>query len=96
MVKTPSFSAVCVHLIPHQRTKILHASQSKNQNRKQKQYCNKFNKDFKNCPHSRKLEIINIKYISYNNTYKLMRVSSPITQCPREIKEKTHKIKPCI
>ena len=26
----------------------------KNQNIKQKQYCNKFNKDFKNCPHQKK------------------------------------------
>ena len=32
--------------IPGQRTKILHASWPKTQNIKQKQYCNKFNKDF--------------------------------------------------
>ena len=30
----------------------------KNQNVKQKQYCNKFNKDFKNCPHQKKKKIL--------------------------------------
>ena len=34
--------------------KIPHASGPKNQNIKQKQYCNKFNKDFKNGPHEKK------------------------------------------
>ena len=33
--------------IPGQGTKIQHALGPKNQNIKQKQYCNKFNKDFK-------------------------------------------------
>ena len=33
--------------IPGRGAKIPHASQPKNQNIKQKQYCNKFNKDFK-------------------------------------------------
>ena len=33
--------------IPGQGAKIPHASWPKNQNIKQKQYCNKFNKDFK-------------------------------------------------
>ena len=31
--------------------KIPHISQPENQNIKQKQYCNKFSKDFKNGPH---------------------------------------------
>ena len=35
--------------------KIPHASRPKNQNRKQKQHCNKFNKDFKNGPHQKNL-----------------------------------------
>ena len=39
---------------PSQGAKIPHASQPKNQNIKQKQYCNKFNKDFKNGPHQKK------------------------------------------
>ena len=36
--------------IPGRGAKIPHASQPKKQNIKQKQYCNKFNKDFKNGP----------------------------------------------
>ena len=41
--------------IPGQGAKIPHASWPKNQNIKQKQYCNKFNKDFKNGPHQKKI-----------------------------------------
>ena len=41
-------------LIPGQGAKIPHASRPKNQNIKQKQYCNKFNKDFKNGPQPKK------------------------------------------
>ena len=37
--------------IPGQEAKIPHALQPKSQNIKQKQYCNKFNKDFKKDPH---------------------------------------------
>ena len=40
--------------IPGWGAKIPHASRPKNQNIKQKQYCNKFNKDFKNGPHQKK------------------------------------------
>ena len=40
--------------IPGQGAKIPHASGPKNQNIKQKQYCNKFNKDFKNGLHQKK------------------------------------------
>ena len=43
--------------IPGRGAKIPHASQPKNQNIKQ--YCNKFNKDFKNGPHQRKILKIN-------------------------------------
>ena len=39
---------------PGQGTKIPYASQPKKQNIKQKQYCNKFKKDFKNGPHFKK------------------------------------------
>ena len=35
---------------------IPHASRPKNQNVKQKQYCNKFNEDFKNGPHQKSLK----------------------------------------
>ena len=43
--------------IPSQGAKIPHASWPKNKNIKQKQYCNKFNKDFKNGPHPKKIFI---------------------------------------
>ena len=48
---TPPSNAGAVGSIPGQGTKIPHASQPKKQNIKRKQYCNKFNKDFKNGPH---------------------------------------------
>ena len=40
--------------IPGLGARIPHASWPKKQNIKQKQYCNKFNKDFKNGPHQKK------------------------------------------
>ena len=53
MVKTLPSSAGGVGSIPGRGTMIPHATRSKNQNIKQKQYCNKFNKDFKNGPHQK-------------------------------------------
>ena len=41
-------------LTPGQRAKIPHAYRPKNQNIKQKQYWNKFNKDFKSGPYKKK------------------------------------------
>ena len=41
--------------IPSQRAKIPHASQSENQNIKQKEYCNKFNEDLKKWSTSKKV-----------------------------------------
>ena len=43
--------------IPGLGSKIPHASRPKNQNIKQKQYCNELNKDFKNGPHPKKKKI---------------------------------------
>ena len=40
--------------IPGQGTKTPHALGPKHQNIRQKQYCNKFNKDFKSHPHKKK------------------------------------------
>ena len=54
VVKTILSNAGGTGSIPGQEAKIPHASQPKNQNIKQKQYCNKFNKDFKNGPHPKK------------------------------------------
>ena len=47
VVKTSPFNAGGVGWIPGWRAKIPHASWPENQNIKQKQYCNKLNKDFK-------------------------------------------------
>ena len=41
-----------------QGAKIPYATQSKNRNMKQKHYCNKFNKDFKNGSHKKKFFLI--------------------------------------
>ena len=40
-----------INSTPDQGCKIPHALGPKNQNAKQKQYCDKFNKDFNNGPH---------------------------------------------
>ena len=54
MVKPLPSSAGDVGSIPSQGVKNPCASRSKNQNVKQKQYCNKFNESFKNGPHQKK------------------------------------------
>ena len=54
MVRTLPSNAGFVGSIPGRGAKIPHASGPKNQTIKQKQYCNKFNKDFKNGPHLKK------------------------------------------
>ena len=54
MVKTSPFNAGCAGSIPGWGANIPHDSRPKNQNIKQKQYCNKFNKDLKNGPHQKK------------------------------------------
>ena len=49
--------------MPGWGAKIPHASWPKNQNIKQKQYFNKFNKDFKNGPQKKNIEkSVNAKY----------------------------------
>ena len=53
VVKTSPSNAGDAGLIPGWGAKIPHASWPKNQNIEQKQYCNKFNKDFKNGPHQK-------------------------------------------
>ena len=59
MVKTSPASASDAGLIPGWGVKIPHGSQQKKKQKtsilkKKKQYCNKFNKDFKNSPHQKK------------------------------------------
>ena len=53
--KTSSSNAGATGLIPGQGARILHASWPEKQNVIQKQYCNKFNKDFKNSLHKKKI-----------------------------------------
>ena len=53
VVKTLPSNAGGAGLIPGQGLKILHVSQPKNQNIKQKQYNNKFNKDSKHGLHKK-------------------------------------------
>ena len=55
VVKTSHSNAACVGSIPGRGHKIPHASGPKNGNiKKEKQYCNKLNKDFKNGPQKKK------------------------------------------
>ena len=58
MVKTSLCKAGGAGLIPGRGAKIPHASRPKDRNIKQKQYCNKFNKDFKNGPHQKKISFL--------------------------------------
>ena len=51
--------------IPGWGAKIPHALCSKHQNIKQKQYCNKFNKDFKNGPLKKNLKKKMMAHISW-------------------------------
>ena len=51
MVKLLPTHAEGVGLNPGPEDKIPHTLRPKTQNIKQKQYCNKFNEDFKNGPH---------------------------------------------
>ena len=53
VVKTSPSNAGGVGSIPGRGAKFPHASQPKKRIIKQKQYCNKFNKDFKNGPHQK-------------------------------------------
>ena len=56
MAETLPSNAGSVGSIPGRGAKIPHASWPKSQNIKQKQYCNKFNKDFKSGPHQKILK----------------------------------------
>ena len=57
VVKTSPSNAGGAGSIPGQGAKIPHVLQPKNQSIKQKQCCNKFNKDFKNGPHQKKKKL---------------------------------------
>ena len=88
VVMTLPSNAAGVGSIPGRGAKIPHASWPKNQNIKQKQYCNKFNKDFKNGPHQKKSSkkiawsrvqaciILNIKHFKENSYLGYLFVST--------------------
>ena len=64
VVKTSPSNAEGVGLIPGWGTKTTHAWNPKSKNIKQKQYCNRFNKDFKNGPYRNYLKkLINTKIL---------------------------------
>ena len=69
-------------LMPGQGVKIPYALWPKTQKVKQKQHCNKFNKDFKNGPHLKKnlkkktLKILS--YIRYENFKNTELTASPV------------------
>ena len=74
MVKTLPSNAGGVGSIPGGGAKIPHALWPKNQNIKQKQYFNKFNKDFKNGPRQKKSwkeSKINLNNLFYLTQYVL-------------------------
>ena len=56
MVQFSPSNAGGLDSVPGRGDKIPHVSWPKNPNIKQKLYCNKFNKDFKNCPHQKNLK----------------------------------------
>ena len=56
MVKTSPSNAGSVDSIPGRGSKTPHDLEAKNQNIQRKQYCNKFNKDFKNGLHQKSLK----------------------------------------
>ena len=71
-----------VDLIPGGGAKIPHTLGSKNQNIKQKQYCNKFSRDFKNCLHQKILK----KKCNENNRMAKIQKADDI-KCRQECRE---------
>ena len=77
VVKTLLSSTGSEGSITGQGAKIPHAVQPESQNLKQKQYCNRFNKDFKNIPHQKQiLKIRSIYILPLNNNKELIQLSS--------------------
>ena len=81
MVKTLPCSAGGASSVPGQTAKIPHASGPNHQKVKQKQYCNKFNKAFKNGPHQKNLKKTTHTHTHNNNnkTEKEMRKIRAVT-----------------
>ena len=77
VVKTLPSSEGSLDSVPCRGVKIPHASQKKKkENIKQKQYCNKFNKDFKNMVHIKNLMYKKKSYVQIDMyTYLLLLFS---------------------
>ena len=64
VVKTLPSNAGRVDSISGQEAKIPHSLGPKHKKKKQKQYCDKFNKDFKSGPHQKILKIVGLDKLS--------------------------------
>ena len=78
MVKALLSSAGGTGSILGQGAIIPHALQPKCQNIKQRQYCNKFNEDFKNGPHQKNLLKNKIKLPSFSSSL-IAKCQTPVT-----------------
>ena len=67
VIKTSPFNPGDAALIPGEGVKIPRASRPENQIIKQKQYSNKFNKDFRNDPHQKNLKKKNLSITTILN-----------------------------
>ena len=79
VVKTSPSNAKGEGSVPDWEAKTLHASSPKNQSVKQKQYCNKFSKDFKNGPHPKKF--LKKKKLSTTLSPRETEMSSQLPTC---------------
>ena len=86
VVKTLPSNAESVDFSPGWGTKIAHASWPKNQDIKQKQFYNKFNNNFKNGPHKKKLKksMFNI-FCANNNVPFYIIYDRNLKKCKRKL-----------
>ena len=82
VVKTLPSNARGAGSIPSWGAKTPHASWPKNQNIKQKQYYDKFNKDFKNGPHKKNLKKIYIHILIFTAALFIIAKNRKQLKCP--------------
>ena len=75
VVETLPSNADGVGLTPNRGAKIPHSSWPKNQNIRQKHYCNKFNKDLKKMGKKSSLPVFNGSLCHYPHNYLLCRLA---------------------
>ena len=86
MVKTLISNVGGVSLIPGWGVKIPHAPWPKNQNIKQKQYCNKFNKDFKKMVHIKKKIVQGQECLHSTLLFDIVEILTSATRQEKETK----------